>query len=118
MMTHPSDETLNDYVERELSPAEHVRVAEHLENCSECALLVAELQHIIREATALGPVAPPPHVWTQIQAKLGDRPASSVDRPSSIVQRRSTIDDRRSTMYAWAAATAALVVPPFSPVDM
>ena len=33
-MTHPTEETLNDYVERELSPAEQVRVATHLETCA------------------------------------------------------------------------------------
>ena len=33
-MTHPSEETLNDYIERELSPAEQVRVATHLETCA------------------------------------------------------------------------------------
>ena len=69
-MTHPSEETLNDYVERELSPAEQVRVATHVEACGECALVVAEIQQVVRDAAALGPITPPPHVWTLIQAQL------------------------------------------------
>ena len=68
-MTHPNEETLNDYVERELSPAEQVRVATHLETCGECALVVAEIQQVVRDAAALGPITPPPHVWALIQAR-------------------------------------------------
>ncbi len=64
-MTHPSEETLNDYIERELSPAEHVQVATHLDTCRDCALVVAEIQQILRDASALGPITPPPHVWAQ-----------------------------------------------------
>jgi hypothetical protein len=105
-MTHPSDETLNDYVERELSPAEHVRVATHVEACGQCALVVADIHHVVREAAALGPITPPPHVWTLLQARLGQ---STVDSRQSSVDSR----DRRWTRFAWAAATAALVVMAF-----
>ena len=55
-MTHPTEETLNDYIERELSPAEQVRVATHLDTCADCALVVAEFQQVVREASALGPM--------------------------------------------------------------
>ncbi|HEY0284525.1 MAG TPA: hypothetical protein VGC23_03990 [Vicinamibacterales bacterium] len=112
-MTHPNEETLNDYVERELSPAEQVRVATHVEACCECALVVAEIQQVVHDAAALGAIIPPPHVWTLIQARIGDRPSAIVDRPSAIVDRRSTIDDRRWTRFTWATATAALVVMAF-----
>jgi hypothetical protein len=88
-MTHPSDETLNDYIERELGPAEQVRVATHLDTCGQCAQVVADIQRIVREAAALGPIDPPPHVWPLIQRRL---------------------PDRRWTRFMWAAATAALVV--------
>ena len=102
-MAHPTEETLNDYVERDLGPAEQVRVATHLETCRECALLVAELQNIVREASALGPMTPPPHVWTQIQARLNE---------GQPVQHAAMLDPSRANMwrFAWAAATAALVV--------
>jgi hypothetical protein len=112
MMTHPSEETLNDYVERELSPAEHVRVATHLEGCSECALVVDEIQHIVREASALGPLTPPPHVWTAIQARLSQSPLDDArgDSPESKGQRS---ESKVWMTFAWAAATAALVVMAF-----
>src|SRR5918993_844407 len=104
MMTHPTEETLNDYLERELTPAEQVRVATHLETCAECALIVAEFEKIVRDASALGPVDPPPHLWTAIKSQVDSR-QSSVDSLS----RQSTVWPR----YAWALATAALVVMAF-----
>jgi hypothetical protein len=127
-MTHPNEETLNDYVERELSPAEQVRVATHVEACGECALIVAEIQQVVRDAAALGPMAPPPHVWTLIQARLDDRspgsrvqspesrvqgPESRVQSPGSRVQSPGSKAGAGWTRFAWAAATAALVVMAF-----
>ena len=103
-MTHPSEETLNDYVERELNPAEQVRVATHVEACGECAVVVAEIQQVVRDAAALGPMTPPPHVWTLIQARLAPSTVPST------VHSRPSIDGRRWTRFAWAMATAALVV--------
>jgi Putative zinc-finger len=109
-MTHPSDETLNDYIERELSPADHVRVAAHLETCANCALVVEEIHHVLREAASLGPIAPPPHVWTRLQAEIDSRDSAD-SRDSSL----SSDSFRRlpSHRIAWALATAALVVMAF-----
>jgi hypothetical protein len=103
-MTHPSEETLNEFVERGLSPADHVRVAAHVEICGECALLVAQLQHIVREAAALGPLTPPERVWSGIQARLDEQPHV---RSSTRAQRGI------AWRFAWAIGTAALVVAAF-----
>lgn len=97
-MIHPTEETLNDYIEHELSPAEQVRVATHLETCSECAVVVAELQHVVRDASALGPLEPPAHVWSAIQSKL--EPTAQSPRPTA----------QSLWRFGWALATAALVV--------
>ena len=104
-MTHPTEETLNDYVERELSPAEQVRVATHLETCSECAIVVSDIQEIVREASALGPLEPPAHVWASLQEKL----ANSHHLPATAYH----LERRPWTKFAWAMATAALVVMAF-----
>jgi hypothetical protein len=125
-MTHPNEETLNDYVERELSPAEQVRVATHVEACGECALVVAEIQQVVRDAAALGPIPPPPHVWALIQAQLQspeskvegpeskvEGPESKVQSPWSRVQSPQSGVGRGWSRFAWAAATAALVVMAF-----
>jgi hypothetical protein len=98
-MTHPTNEQLNEYVERALSPVEYVDVVKHVEGCSQCALVVADLQQIIRDAASLGPVAPPAHVWKQIESQLGGKR----------VEERGK---RWTTQWgpAWALATAALVI--------
>lgn len=111
-MTHPSEETLNDFVERELSPADHVRVASHLELCADCALFVADMQQIVREASALGPLEPPDHVWAAIKSTVEDRQPQidarelSAHTPHPTAQRAL----RRWPTLGWALATAALVV--------
>jgi hypothetical protein len=67
--------------------------------CPECALIVADIQFIVREAGALGPMTPPPHVWSQLQSRISEP--------------RWALDSGRWTKFAWAAATAALVVMAF-----
>ena len=108
-MTHPSEETLNDFIERDLTPAEHVRVAAHIEACPDCALFVADMQQIVRDASALGPLAPPPHVWSAIQSRL-DSAQPKAHSPEPNVQGP---ESRAWMKFAWAAATAALVVMAF-----
>ena len=114
-MTHPSEETLNDYIERELSPADHVRLAAHLETCADCARVVEEVHHVLWEASALGPIEPPPHVWERVQTRVRDdavqSPESKVQSPGS--KARSPEPGVRSHRVAWALATAALVVMAF-----
>ena len=101
-MTHPSEETLNNYVERDLSPAEHVQVATHLDTCGDCALVVAEIEHVLREASTLGPITPPPHVWTQLEARL-QSPEPGAHSPKPRAQ------SLKPNPW-WALATAAMVV--------
>jgi hypothetical protein len=108
-MIHPSEETLNDFIERDLTPAEHVRVAAHIETCPDCALFVADVQQIVRDASSLGPLTPPPHVWAGIKSHVDSR-QSIVDSPESKVQSRPS---SAWVKFAWAAATAALVVMAF-----
>ena len=112
MMTHPPEETLNDYLERELTPAEQVRVATHLEMCPDCALIVAEFEKIVRDASALGPIEPPEHIWTAIQSTVARR-QSLVDSPESKAQDPQPSVHSLWPRYAWALATAALVVMAF-----
>ena len=106
-MTHPSEETLNDYVERDLSPADHVRIATHLEACADCSLFVSDIQHILRDASSLGPLDPPPHVWTQLQSKL-ESPAPKAHSPQPKAQSRQP--KVQWTRFMWPLATAALVI--------
>jgi hypothetical protein len=104
-MTHPSEETLNDYVERDLTPADHVRVATHVETCPDCALFVADMQQIARDAAALGPLDPPPHVWTQLRSKL-----ATSERQAQSLQPKAQGPKPTWTKFVRPLATAALVV--------
>lgn len=108
-MTHPSEETLNNYVERELSPAEHVQVATHLDACGDCALVVAEIEHVLREASTLGPITPPAHVWTQLQAKL-QSPEPKAQSPEPRAHSPQPRAHSPQPTLWWALATAAMVV--------
>jgi hypothetical protein len=105
-MTHPTDEQLNDYLERELSPADYVEVSRHVEACPDCARVVAELQQIVREAASLEPMTPPAHVWNQIDSQL---------RPAEAQSAKAGGQGGWRTQWGpvWALATAALVIAAF-----
>jgi anti-sigma factor RsiW len=99
----PTKEALNDYVDGALGLAVHAEVEQHLETCADCALVVAELQHIIDEARSLPLVNPPAHVWTRLEAQVGE---------SRRVPLEQTAKGQKAWSWkpAWALATAALVV--------
>ena len=65
---HPREQQLNDYVDGVLEATDQLDVAEHLERCAECALCVAQLQCIVRDARSLPPLQPPAAVWARIEA--------------------------------------------------
>jgi hypothetical protein len=111
-MTHPTEETLNNYVERELSPAEQVQVATHVNSCGDCALVVAEIEHVLREASTLGPVTPPEYVWTRLQARLHS-PESRAQSPKPNIQRVEPRAQSLTPSVWWGLATAAMVIVAF-----
>lgn len=90
---HPREEQLNEYVDGTLDAAEQAGVAGHLDQCAECALLVAELQHIVREARGLPLVTPPAEVWARVRTA-----------------RLARVDAQHARTPLWALATAAAVV--------
>jgi anti-sigma-K factor RskA len=104
----PTTETLNDYVDSALDAAVHAEVEQHLRTCADCALVVAELQHIVGAARSLPPVAPPAHVWTRLEAQVGEprsAPPEEKEEKPEVTKRAAW-----SSRPAWALATAALVV--------
>ena len=106
---HPGDAQLNDYVDGAMDATDLAAVASHLDRCAECALLVAQLQHVIRDARALPPMHPPAAVWERIsaaqKAEGGERREERV--PTVLVTRPAM-----NPTY-WALATAAAVVMAF-----
>jgi len=110
---HPHKETLNDYVDATLEPGRRGAVEQHLHECADCALVVAELQHIISEAASLPTVAPPSHIWTRLQARLDAPAADSGPRAEGKGQKTRVFGLRALASPSWALATAALVVVAF-----
>ena len=48
-MTHPSEETLVDYIENKLSDKERVRLEHHLRFCSDCITALSMAQNLPSE---------------------------------------------------------------------
>ena len=68
---HPTDFTLNEYIDGELAGAEQTVVAQHLTGCTTCRTLVSELEMLKRSASRLGPMTPRPQVRTRIEQAMG-----------------------------------------------
>lgn len=83
-------ESLSDYVDGLLDPAERAALAAHLGACESCRGLVDDLTRLKDAARSLGPIVPPAHIWENIQASL----------PSAKRQARSQ----------WLGLAAALVL--------
>jgi hypothetical protein len=67
---HPSDLTLNAFVDLALAGAEQADVERHLAACERCRTLVGDLREIRRAAGALGPIEPPAAAWSRIDASI------------------------------------------------
>ena len=69
MMTHPSYEELNDYVDELLDRARADDLRVHVMTCNECSDTVAELNELRTAAQSLSSsVAPPADIWQVVRA--------------------------------------------------
>ena len=113
---HPSDATLNDYVDDGLAAAGRSEVDVHLRACEVCRATLADLRALGHAAAALDAIDPPERAWTRIERALRESPAarrqSQADsRQSSVWRLRSATGDRRlATTLGWFAAAAVLVL--------
>ena len=112
MNSHPGNQAINDYVDGALVADRHAEVEEHLRTCADCALIAAELQHLIGEAACLPSIDPPPQAWMRLQSRLFQSTLAEPSVVSSAFGR--TLTGRtltgRTWLPVWALATAALVV--------
>jgi hypothetical protein len=81
---------LSEFIDGELDGAARAALDTHLATCESCRGVVADLMRLRDAARGLGPVAPPAHVWTSVQASL----------PGS----------RRQARLQWIGLAAALVL--------
>ena len=66
---------VDDYVDGACDEVTTASVRHHLQGCPACRAMAEDLTRIREAARALGPVAPPAHVWAGIQARLDAVPA-------------------------------------------
>ncbi len=72
---HLSFETLGDLVDDALAPPARRTAEEHLERCAACRATAEQIRRMQADAAALSrEVAPPPEVWTGVQAAIHNRP--------------------------------------------
>jgi anti-sigma factor RsiW len=70
---------LSEWLDGDLSPAEHADVERHLATCVSCAAIVEDLRALKAEATRLGPIEPASDLWPGILARLESAPAEAAD---------------------------------------
>lgn len=90
---HPTDLTINDYVDGALDRAERADVERHLTGCDECRHLVESLRDLRQHAAALPSMQPPARAWTRIEQTI-----------------REESSRRVRVRWAWLAAAAVLVL--------
>lgn len=98
---------LSDYVDGELTPAEHLDVERHLVTCAACRTTVDELRAVVARAASVTDVRPAANLWPAIAARIeaGDVRATNVSPFTRAVMRRVSF-----TLPQLAAAALALMV--------
>ena len=78
---------LSDYLDGELDDGERVALEAHLQTCSDCAEVVADLRRVVYRARTLPAEAPGRDLWPEIATRIG---ASAVGptRPVDLAARR------------------------------
>lgn len=111
---------LSDYLEGDLSRADHEAVATHVGECGACRRVLEELREVREQAGRLGPIQPPRDLWSGIAATIGAPvPQADTDGAKVIALPRSAgvpavdirHDDRRFHLSSrqLAAASVALI---------
>src|SRR5262245_63874559 len=57
-MMHPTNDTLNEYIDRELDPPAVDKIEQHLAACASCSAVVTELAALRDAACTLGTIDP------------------------------------------------------------
>jgi anti-sigma factor RsiW len=68
---------LSDYLDGELPDGERVALESHLQTCSECSAIVADLRRVVRRARTLKVRAPGRDLWPGIASQIGAAPVDS-----------------------------------------
>lgn len=108
MTNHLTWETLNDYVDGVLTPAELVAAEAHVRECDTCATALNELRATVAEARALpGMVMPPDELWNDVRTTIESRKVAHL--PSGMASSRPPARGWWMTPGRLAAAAVVLV---------
>jgi anti-sigma factor RsiW len=94
---------LAEYLEGELDFAARRAMERHAAGCAQCTSLVADLERIRRDASALGPLAPSRDLWPEISARIEAPVVPLASRPAAAAA-------KRRWTASWMAAAAAVLV--------
>src|SRR3989442_9520829 len=75
MSMHPNQETIGDYIDDALVPAERRAIDEHLARGGGSRARVAELAELGQVVRALEPMDPPAGAWARIERAIREGPA-------------------------------------------
>jgi hypothetical protein len=89
-MYHPWNEKLSDYLEGTLPPGEAAALGDHLQDCDECRLTLAQLAEVRDIARAQAPALPAVDLWPGIAERIAARAPDHVLRlePRRLAPRR------------------------------
>jgi anti-sigma factor RsiW len=79
---HPSDDTLNEYLDQMLGFAEREALELHLEGCGACKHRLERLQHLFDALAAIPEDAPAPFLAEAVIQKLAASPAAAQPPPA------------------------------------
>ena len=98
---------LSDYIDGELTPAEHLELERHLVDCRDCRATVEELRAVIAQAASLVDSRPDGNLWPAIASRIEPpgRRTSQASPFTRAVMRRVSF-----TLPQLAAAALALMV--------
>jgi hypothetical protein len=97
-----TESRLTLFVDGELAAADRAAVAAHLDTCAACRGVARDLERLRRAAGALGPVAPPDHLWLEVAGQIG--------KPGPRGWARRAATDPRVALRQWVGLAAMLVV--------
>lgn len=61
---------LSEYLDGDLTPAEHAEIDAHLRECPSCRDILAELRAVVRQAGSLPDTPPSANLWPGIEAQI------------------------------------------------
>ena len=99
---------LSGYVDRDLDAARAAEVRAHLLSCNACRGVADDIGLVRDAARALGPIAPPPHVWLEIAGRV--RLEGRTPETPSAVRVPAAPDRSRSDRWQWLGLAAALLL--------